>query len=41
MRASDARDVSEAEIEEVKVAKVVAEDVMEEHLLREVFKLGA
>jgi hypothetical protein len=41
MRAHDAGDISDAENEEVEVQEVVAEDVVEERLLKEVVKLGA
>jgi hypothetical protein len=40
-RAPDARDVSDAENEEVEVEEVVVEDVAEERLLKAVVKLGA
>jgi hypothetical protein len=39
-RASNARDVSEAKMEEVEVVEYVAEDATEECLLRVVIKLG-
>jgi hypothetical protein len=40
-RAPDVGDISDVESEEMEVEEVVAEDAAEEHLLKEVVKLGA
>jgi len=40
-RASNVGDVSKEEMDKVEVEEVVVEDVGEERLLREVFKMGA
>jgi hypothetical protein len=40
-RVHDARDINDAESEEVEVEEAAGENVVEEHLLREVVRLGA